>query len=75
MYFTEQYSRLLLHSCFKSEVTAVAQCEDRVGTGPPRARTQVNNVDLGYRAISGSRRAYPDTVLTHSNIHRTRPWN
>jgi len=29
-------------------------CEDRVGTGPPRARTEVIYVDLGHWAISGS---------------------
>jgi len=29
-------------------------CEDRIGTGPPRARTEVIYVDLGYWAISGS---------------------
>ena len=28
--------------------------EDRLGTGPPRARTQVIYVDLGYWVISGS---------------------
>jgi len=29
--------------------TAAAQtCEDRLGTGPPRARTEVIYVDLGY---------------------------
>ena len=28
-------------------------CEDRLGTGPPRARTEVIYVDLGYWAISG----------------------
>ena len=28
--------------------------EDRIGTGPPRARTEVIYVDLGYWAISGS---------------------
>ena len=28
-------------------------CEDRIGTGPPRARTEVIYVDLGYWAISG----------------------
>jgi len=27
-------------------------CEDRVGTGPPQARTEVIYVDLGYWAIS-----------------------
>ena len=27
-------------------------CEDRIGTGPPRARTKVIYVDLGYWAIS-----------------------
>jgi len=30
------------------------QCEDRIGTGPPRARTNVIYVDLGCWAISGS---------------------
>ena len=29
-------------------------CEDRIGTGPPRARTEVIYADLGYWAISGS---------------------
>ena len=29
-------------------------CEDRIGTGPPRARTEVIYVDFGYWAISGS---------------------
>ena len=29
-------------------------CEDRLGTGPPRARTEVIYVDLGCWAISGS---------------------
>ena len=28
-------------------------CEDRIGTGPPRARTEVICVDLGYWAVSG----------------------
>ena len=27
-------------------------CEDRIGTGPPRARTEVISVDLEYWAIS-----------------------
>ena len=27
-------------------------CEDRIGTGPPRARTEVIHVDLKYWAIS-----------------------
>ena len=27
-------------------------CEDRIGTGPPRARTEVIYVDLGYWAIA-----------------------
>ena len=31
-----------------------ACCEDRIGTGPPLARTEVVYVDLGYWAISGS---------------------
>ena len=31
-----------------------ARCEYRIGTGLPRARTQVIYVDLGYWAISGS---------------------
>ena len=31
-----------------------ACCEDRLGTGPPRARTEVIYVDLGYWVISGS---------------------
>jgi len=30
------------------------ECEDRIGTGPPRARTDVIYVDLGNWAISGS---------------------
>ena len=30
------------------------RCEDRLGTGPPRARTEVIHVGLGYWAISGS---------------------
>ena len=41
----------------QSEVLAcitICHCEDRIGTGPPRARTEVIYVDLGYRAISGS---------------------
>jgi len=29
-------------------------CQDRIGTGPPRARTEVIYVDLGYWAISGN---------------------
>jgi len=29
-------------------------CEDRIGTGPPRARTEVIYVDLGDWTISGS---------------------
>jgi len=29
-------------------------CGDRIGTGPPRARTEVIHVDLGYWAVSGS---------------------
>ena len=28
-------------------------CQDRIGMGPPRARTRVIYVDLGYRAVSG----------------------
>jgi len=36
------------------EMAGVATlCEDRIGTGPPRARTEVIYVDLGYWAISG----------------------
>jgi hypothetical protein len=40
----------------------VASSEDRICTGPPRARTEVVCVVLKYWAIS--RRARPDTVLT-----------
>ena len=29
-------------------------CEDRVGTGPPRVKTEVIYVDLRYWSISGS---------------------
>ena len=29
-------------------------CEDRIGTGPPRAKTEVMYLDLEYWAISGS---------------------
>ena len=28
-------------------------CEHRIGTGPPRAKTEVIHVDLGYWAVSG----------------------
>ena len=38
----------------KSPRLAMASCEDRIGTGPPRARTEVIYVDLGYWASSGS---------------------
>ena len=31
-------------------------CEDRIGTGPPRARTEVIYVDCGCRAIAGQAR-------------------
>jgi len=34
-------------------------CEDRTGTGPPLARTEVIYVDLGYWAISGLSRYGP----------------
>jgi hypothetical protein len=30
------------------------ECEDRIGTGPPRARKEVKYVDLRYWALSGS---------------------
>jgi len=36
-------------------------CEDLTETGPPRARTQVVYVDLGYWAISGSIQYGPHT--------------
>ena len=42
----------------------LVRCEDRIGTGLPRARTDVIYVDIRSWAISGSRRARPDTVLT-----------
>ena len=42
-------------------------CEDRIGTGPPRARTQVIYVDLGYWAISGSIRPWL-VVLTVERV-------
>jgi hypothetical protein len=32
-------------------------CEDRIGTGPPRAKTEVIHVDLGYWAISAVQRS------------------
>jgi len=32
-----------------------AECEDRIGTGPPRARTEVIYVELGCWAISGNK--------------------
>ena len=35
-------------------VTACVSCEDRIGTGPSRARTEVIYANLGYWAISGS---------------------
>jgi len=37
-----------------TELVGRVQCEDRIGTGPPWARTEVIYVDLGYWAISGS---------------------
>ena len=30
------------------------ESEDRIGTGPPRARTEIIHVDLGFGAIPGS---------------------
>jgi len=45
--FASRSSRLLRGSGFRV-------CEDRLGTGPPRARTEVIYVDLGYWAVSGS---------------------
>ena len=38
--------------------------EDRIGTGPPRSRTQVIHVDLRYWANLGSFHPEPDAVLT-----------
>ena len=32
----------------------VPECEERIGSGPPQARTEVIYVDLGYWATSGS---------------------
>jgi len=37
----------------QAKPSAKTSCEDRLGTGPPRARTDVIYVDLGYWAISG----------------------
>ena len=37
---------------------SVAQPEDRIGTGPPRARTEVVYVDLGYWAILQARKQW-----------------
>ena len=36
-----------------------SSCEDRIGAGPPRARTEVIYVDLGYFGLDP-----PKTVLT-----------
>ena len=39
---------------FGERVVLHRVCEDRIGTGPPRAETEVIYVNLGYWAISGS---------------------
>ena len=37
-------------------------CEVRIGTGPPRARTEVIHADLGHWAVSGSIHPRPISV-------------
>ena len=41
----------------------VLMCEDRIGTGPPRVRTEVIHVDLGYWAILG-----PDSQVQKNGV-------
>ena len=47
--------------------------EDRIGTGPPRARTQVIYVDLGYLAISESILQEGDPASWGRNTSVSRP--
>ena len=54
---TRQYQKYLNTHCSIIYVCISAGecgCEDRIGTGPPLARTKFIYVDLGYWAISGS---------------------
>ena len=51
-------------------------CEDRIGTGPPRARTEVINVDLGYSGLVGNKlmiiqrdEAAPGTMPANVPLH------
>jgi hypothetical protein len=44
----------MVFSSWAARLPQLLHCEDRIGTGLPRARTEVIYVDLGYWAISGS---------------------
>ena len=54
-------------------LVAGALCEDRIGTGPPRSRTKVVYVKLGYWACSGSIHPKGDPVLWRINSSVFRP--
>ena len=64
----------------KSSGTRIAchhHCEDRVGTGPPQARTEVIYVDLGFWAISGSNQCSespPIRTLTPNRFRKIPPF-
>jgi len=50
-------------------------CEDRIGTSPPRARTEVIYVDLGYWAISWNRLISVQTYWTRHPHGGARPFH
>ena len=59
---------------YKSVNLGAGKSEDRIGTGPPRARTAVIQVDLGYWAISGSihPKGSPASREINSSVFRER---
>jgi len=56
---------LQLHAVFQT-TTLLSHCEDRIGTGPPRARTEVVYVDLNFQYGLHTHERWADDLHPHS---------